>query len=175
MESLHEKAKLAQLRADMFANQAALNNDKESETLRKLEAQWSKSFEEKTMAVNQLERELACTVDELHRSRNTTFVSQSVPNLNSFISQYHQKPFPVKVESENITLCANDDTIVQEMKRLNKLLSKQMQLIASLESNICTLRVALSDSEGKLNFRNSQVYILSSTMLLYYTIVNIIY
>ena len=156
METLYLKAKQAQTKADAFAQQSMFQKDKENEMLRELEAKWSKSYEEKAIVVNQLERELACTVDELQKSRKNSIIDQSYIRNQVLTTN---RTTNSKQEYSNITTADHNTNIILEVKRLNKLMAKQSQLIASLESNICILQIALSDAEGRLLFRNSQVCI----------------
>lgn len=54
----------------------------DQEALYQLEEKWRKNYEEKNLIIDQLERELSCTVDELVRTRNQ--VGTELPERNYF-------------------------------------------------------------------------------------------
>ena len=86
--SLENQLQEARKRAEEYADYAESVKSQETASLRQLEMKWVNSYEEKSATVEQLERQLASTVDALVQSRNINQHQNQNQMRNSFDSNH---------------------------------------------------------------------------------------
>lgn len=202
--SLDLQIQEARKRAEEYAQSLKQAREQENNALKTLELErekWTKSIEEKSLLVNQLERELRSTVDTLEFQRR--FLPFNMPSTQESVKLVTEevimeelkkrlKLVPPKLDksfTQLPTSTSNSDQNqlwnellnqykdqlqkarfdLSEMIRANEKLTLQVSELSD-KLNVVNdykeqLKIALNDTEGKLQFRTSQVSYFPSNIL----------
>jgi len=111
--SFDKQMREAKIRADLFSKSLQDAREQEASALKALEderSKWKQSFEEKSMMIEQLERELTSTVESLDRHKsNASLLHHSLPASGSQHFEHELQQPPIGTLSSDIKLFTTDE------------------------------------------------------------------
>ena len=173
--NLEDQIMEARRRAELFTKSLQETRLKENTSLKALEeerAKWTQTFEEKSVMIDQLERELNFTVSAMHGNESSGATSFPIPP--TYTASYHNPmppaiPPPTQREIDDMRsfIIRLQNEFTQLSEKHNRLIVEDSQKklqVDNLEAEIRRLeeekrlhQLAIRDYDGKLHFRLNQV------------------
>jgi chromosome segregation ATPase len=195
--SLDFQIREAKRRAEDFSRSLQNSRKEEDESMRLVEEErrrWAVSYEEKTVMIEQLQRELAVTVEALNmergsdrkaslkgvessappappRSRNNLNTTFQKTTTNNFLTgrgsaAHHTREVPVTIDyaERYHQASAEINSLKQQLASCHLVEGNLKNDVAHLNVELEHAKNAWRDSEGKLQFRSNQVLLMRSTV-----------